>query len=165
MRKRAASTMRKLLITIGCIALAGCCGVVFALSEESATAAVTMQEKAWSNAVIHHDTAKVAAILADDFVGIDGRGFVSDKAAELKEAAPPPANSTDPQLAKEELSDIKVRIYGDTAVLTAINTAHFSAAGKESVIKYRRTTVWVRKSSAWRCVSFHGSRILEPTKS
>ena len=157
--------MRKLPITIGCIGLAGCCGVLFAFSEDGATAVVTMQEKAWSDAVIHHDTAKVAAILADDFVGIDGRGFVSDKAAELKEAEPPPANSTDPQLAKEELSDIKVRIYGDTAVLTAINTAHFLAAGKESIIKYRRTTVWVRKSNTWRCVSFHGSRILEPTKS
>jgi ketosteroid isomerase-like protein len=153
--------MRKILITIGCIALAGCCGGAFALSEESATAAVIVQEKAWSDAVIHHDTAKVAAILADDFVGIDGRGFVSDKAAELKEAAPPTADSTEPQLTKEELSETKVRIYGNVAVLTAVNTAHFSSNGKESIIKYRRTTIWVGSESGWHCVSFHGSRILE----
>jgi hypothetical protein len=41
----------------------------------------------------------------------------------------------------ERLSDIQVRTYGDTAILTAINTAQFS----DSTIRYRRTTVWVRR--------------------
>jgi ketosteroid isomerase-like protein len=54
-----------------------------------------------------------------------------------------------------------VRIYGDTAVLTAINTARFSSRQNESTVRYRRTTVWVRREGRWQCVSFHGSRILE----
>jgi ketosteroid isomerase-like protein len=152
--------MRSLLIWIGCILVAGGHNSAIALSGQDPTAGVIAQEKAWSDAVIHHDTARVASILSDDFVGIDGRGFITDKAAELKEAASPAPKSTAPQLVKEELSDIKVRIYGDTAVFTAINTASFFSKGKESQIQYRRTTVWVRDSKGWCCVSFHGSRIL-----
>jgi ketosteroid isomerase-like protein len=156
--------MNKMKMLASCIALIGCGGNAMALTDEEAEAQVIAQEKAWSDAVIHHDIAKVASILADDFIGIDGRGFVTDKAAELKEAEPPAADSSTPQLLKEDLSDITARIYGNTAVLNLTNTAHFSSKGKETTIKYRRTTVWVRDSGSWRCVSFHGSGVLEPPK-
>ncbi len=154
--------MNQMKILAGCLVLIG--GNAIALTGEEATTEVIAQEKAWSDAVIHHDTAKVASILAADFIGVDGRGFVTDKAAELKEAEPPAADSSAPQLLKEDLSDFTARIYGNTVVLNLTNTAHFSSKGKETTIKYRRTTVWVRDSGNWRCVSFHGSRILEPPK-
>jgi len=137
-------------------------GNAIALTEEEAKAEVTAQEKAWSDAVIHHDIAKVASLLADDFIGTDGRGFVTNKSAELKEAEPPAADATAPQLVREDLSDFTARMYGNTAILNLTNTAHFSSKGKETTIKYRRTTVWVHDSGDWRCVSFHGSRVLEP---
>ena len=152
--------MNQMKILAGCLVLIG--GNAIALTGEEATTEVIAQEKAWSDAAIYHDTAKVASLLADDFIGIDGRGFVTNKSAELKEAEPPAADSTAPLLLKEDLSDFTARIYGNTAVLNLTNTAHFSSKGKETTIKYRRTTVWVRDSGNWRCVSFHGSRILEP---
>jgi len=155
--------MNKMKILAGCIVLIG--GNAIALAGEEATTEVIAQEKAWSDAVIHHDIAKVASILSDDFIGIDGRGFVTDKAAELKEAEPPAADSSTPQLLKEDLSGFTARIYGNTAILNLTNTAHFSSKGKETTIKYRRTTVWVRDSGSRRCVSFHGSRVLEPPMS
>ena len=119
--------------------------------------AVVASERAWSDAFLRHDLEAISGLLADDFVGIDGRGVVSDKAAELEEARPPKPGAQGSVLVSEALSDIRVRMYGDTAILTAINTAHFS----DSTIRYRRTTVWVRRGSGWQCVSFHGSRILE----
>jgi len=119
--------------------------------------AVIANERAWSDAFIRHDLEALSLLLADDFVGIDGRGVVSDKAAELEEAKPPSRANAGAILVSEQLSDIRVRVYGDTAVLTAINTAQFS----DSTIRYRRTTVWVRRGDRWQCVSFHGSRILE----
>lgn len=121
------------------------------------SAEVVASERAWSEAFLRHDLHALSQLLADDFVGIDGRGVVSDKAAELEEAKAPSAGSTTPILVGEQLSDIRVRMYGDTAVLTAINTAQFS----DSTIRYRRTTVWVWRGGRWQCVSFHGSRILE----
>jgi ketosteroid isomerase-like protein len=121
------------------------------------SAEVITSERAWSEAFIRHDLQALSQLLADDFVGIDGRGVVSDKAAELEEAKPSSAGSTEPKLVGEQLSDIRVRMYGDMAILTAINTAQFS----DSTIRYRRTTVWVWRGGRWQCVSFHGSRILE----
>jgi ketosteroid isomerase-like protein len=118
---------------------------------------VVANERAWSDAFIRHDLKAIDLLLADDFVGIDGRGVVSDKAAELEEAKPPPRGGSNPVLVGEQLSDVRVRMYGDAAVLTAINTVQFS----DSTIRYRRTTVWVRRGDRWQCVSFHGSRILE----
>jgi ketosteroid isomerase-like protein len=125
-------------------------------ASRSAESEVVASERAWSRAFLRHDLPAISRLLADDFVGIDGRGVVSDKAAELDEAKPPSPGSKEPALVREELSDVRVRIYGDVAVLTAINTAQFS----DSTIRYRRTTVWVRRGDRWECVSFHGSRIL-----
>src|SRR6185295_10697703 len=123
-------------------------------------------ERAWSTAFLKHDTATIATILADDFVGIDGRGVVSDKSHEIEEAKAPAAGSPSGTyvILSETLSDVRVRLYGDAAVLTAINTASISDRGEKEVVRYRRTTVYVRRSGKWQCVSFHGSRILEPAK-
>ena len=91
------------------IKILACCIVLLigrnaiALTGEEAKAQVIAQETAWSDAVIHHDIAKVVSLLADDFIGTDGRGFVTDKAAELKEAEPPAPDSTAPQLVREDL--------------------------------------------------------------
>jgi ketosteroid isomerase-like protein len=126
---------------------------------------VVQSERAWSRAFLSHDLPALSRLLADDFLGIDGRGVVSDKAAELDEARPSPPGAAGPQLASEELSEIRVRLYGDTAILTAVNTARFSpgpAETGESTVRYRRTTVWVWREGRWQCVSFHGSRIQAP---
>jgi uncharacterized protein (TIGR02246 family) len=121
-------------------------------------------ERAWSTAFLKHDTATIARILADDFVGIDGRGVVSDKSHEIEEAKAPAAGSPAGTyvILSETLSDVRVRLYGDAAVLTAINTARISDRGEEEVVRYRRTTVYVRRSGKWQCVTFHGSRIIDP---
>lgn len=144
-----------LLITSGTIA---CCSERLASPmEEPATAL----ERAWSAAFLRQDTDAISSILADDFVGIDGRRMVSDKAGEIQEARALPRDATAPVLVSEQLSDIRVRTYGNTAVLTAVNTARFASTGSESTIRYRRTTVWVQREGRWQCVSFHGSRILD----
>ncbi len=126
-------------------------------SPARSSAAVVASERAWSEAFLRHDLPAISRLLGDDFVGIDGRGIVSDKAAELEEAKPPSPGATGPILLGEQLSDVRVRMYGDLAVLTATNTARFS----DSTIRYRRTTLWVWRGERWQCVSFHGSRILE----
>ena len=87
--------------------------------------------------------------------------MVSDKAAELEEAKATPSGFDGPVLVREDLSDVRVRVYGSTAILTALNTAQFDGKGGPSTIRYRRTTVWVWRDGRWQCVSFHGSRVLE----
>lgn len=123
-------------------------------------------EHDWSAAVLKHDTAVVARILADDYLGIDGRGIMTTKADELEEAKAPAPGAPLPErlMLEETISDMKVRVYGDTAVVTGISNEKISFKGNQTLIRYRRTTVYVKRQGKWQCVSFHGSRIIEPPK-
>jgi len=124
------------------------------------------KEHYWSEAYLKHYPAIINRILADDYVGIDGRGIVSNKSEEIEEAkAPPPgAPAPDRIVAEETISDMTVRVYGNTAVVNGISTEKVLNKGKELIVKYRRTTVYVKRDKGWQCVSFHASRILEPPK-
>ena len=127
---------------------------------------IEAMERAWSAAFLRHDASTIASILADDYVGIDGRGVVSNKADEIDEAKAPAAGAPPGGyvVLGETLSDVRVRIFGDSAVLTAVNTAQISDQGEETTVRYRRTTVYVRRKGEWQCVSFHGSRIIDVAK-
>ena len=119
-------------------------------------------ERAWSAAYHKHDLPAIERLLAEEFVGIDGRGVTSTRRDELEEAkarapdAPPPAM----EVVAEEISDVRARIYGQMAVATALNTATVRTQEGTSTVRYRRTTVWVRRAGRWQCVHFHASRIV-----
>jgi ketosteroid isomerase-like protein len=122
-------------------------------------------ERDWSAAYLKHDTATIAGLLADEYIGIDGRGIVTNRADEIQEAAMPTPGSPPPpfEVLNETVTDMKVRVYGDVAVVNGRVIEKIKTKEKESEIQYRRTTVWVKRQGRWQCVSFHGSRILQPT--
>ena len=125
---------------------------------------VTRQEREWSAAFLRHDVATLERIVADDFVGTDGRGVMSTKADEIQEAMPAAADAPAPPfvILNEVLSDMRVRLYGGVAVLTSRNDETVRAGDRETVLVYRRTTVWVKRQGRWQCVSFHASRLQTP---
>ncbi|WP_237451143.1 nuclear transport factor 2 family protein [Rhodococcus rhodochrous] len=57
--------------------------------------------------------------------------------------------------AMDTVGEIRVRVYGDTAILTArvTNTAHF--AGEQFDADEWTTDVLVRRGGKWRCVLTH----------
>ena len=134
-------------------------GLAKAESPTHARDEVIRLEKEWSQAFLRHDTAAISRILADDYVGIDGRGVVGNKSTEITEAKHRP-KANDPVVLGEKLSDIRVRVYGNASVLTALNTVSFRTHGKEDKVRYRRTTVWLQRDGRWQCVSFHASRVM-----
>ena len=119
-------------------------------------------ERAWSAAYLKHDVGSIERLLGEEFVGIDGRGVTSTRADELAEARARPEGAPAPtmEILAEEISDVQARLYGDTAVVTAVNDATVRTREGQSVIRYRRSTVWVRRSGRWQCVHFHASRIV-----
>ena len=120
-------------------------------------------ERDWSAAYLKHDTATVDRILADEYSGTDGRGIVTSKADEIEEAKPPKPGASSPfTVLEESVTDMKVRIYGAVAVVNGRVIEKVKTAEKEFEIQYRRTTVWVKREGRWQCVSFHGSRIMQP---
>jgi ketosteroid isomerase-like protein len=131
---------------------------------EDVPATIARLEHEWAAAFLAHDVKAVDRILADDYVGTDGRAMMSDKKSELEEvkAPEPGAPSSDFELLDDQISDIRVRVFGTTAVATAISNEKARFKGKEFAPRFRRTTVWVKRDGRWQCVSFHASRIAEP---
>ena len=119
-------------------------------------------ERAWSDAYQKHDLPVIERLLAEEYVGVDGRGVVSNRADELNEARERPAGAppSPMEILGEQISDVQARVYGETAVVTALNTVTARTPEGQSTIRYRRSTVWVRRGGRWQCVHFHASRIL-----
>ena len=57
------------------------------------------------------------------------------------------------------LSDMKVHVYGDTAVVTGVNTTNWTADGKQVVGPIRFTDVFVKREGRWQVVASHGSKV------
>ncbi|KAF1712751.1 hypothetical protein CSC73_00195 [Pseudoxanthomonas sacheonensis] len=83
-------------------------------SESDDIAAVAALDTQYQAAVKANDAAGMAKILADDFILVIGNGTVSTKADLLKEAEDRIREYT-----HQEDSEQTVRVWGDTAVVTA----------------------------------------------
>lgn len=59
-------------------------------------------------------------------------------------------------------SDIRIRTYGDTAVVSGRLQRTREISGKELYDDWRFTKVYVRQAQQWRVVSFHASESAQP---
>ena len=92
---------------------------------------------------------------ADDFTLIGPNGAVQTKAANLEGFR---SGKTGYQ--KMDFSDVKVRIYGNTAVVTGIVKFIGEQAGvKYTGDQYRFTRVFVRQGGIWKHVLLQNTRI------
>ena len=113
-----------------------------ASDDEKIVAALDTQYQA---AVEKNDAATMDRILADDFVLVTGRGKTYSKADLLKEAR-------DKTFIYEhqEDSNKKVRVWGDTAVVTALLWAKGTEEGKPFEYKLWFSDLYVRTATGWR---------------
>jgi ketosteroid isomerase-like protein len=113
-------------------------------------------ETAWSQATIKRDPGTLNRFYADEYIFTNEHGVASNKAKEITDIT-----SGAFRLTAFSFSDVKVRLYGDVAVVTGQNTI----AGKwEDIAKdisgpYRFTDVFVRRGGRWQCVASQSSRI------
>ena len=112
--------------------------------DESTVAALDTEYQA---AVRNNDVATMDRILADDFVLVTGRGRVFTKADLLKDAA---AKSTIYE--HQEDSNQKVRIWGNTAVVTALLWLKGTRDGKPFDYRLWFSDTYVRTPKGWRYV-------------
>jgi len=61
-----------------------------------------------------------------------------------------------------EPEDIRVRVYGSTAVLTGYCQFEVTSGGQELKLRVRFTDVYVKNDGAWRMVAWQSTRIPEP---
>jgi uncharacterized protein (TIGR02246 family) len=131
-----------------------------ASSEEDAKAVAALDTK-YQAAVKSNDAATMDQILADDFVLVNGRGKVSSK-ADLIESARKKEVTYERQ--DEELGTQKVRVWGDTAVVTALLWIKAVQGGKPFDYKLWFSDTYVRTATGWRYVFGQASLRLPESK-
>ena len=112
--------------------------------DERAVAALDTQYQA---AVAKNDAAAMDRILADDFVLVTGKGKVFTKADLLNEA-----RGGKTVYERQEDSSQKVRVWGDTAVVTALLWEKGAEDGKPFEYRLWFSDTYVRTSTGWRYV-------------
>ena len=116
-------------------------------------------EQEWSAARLRGDVAAIERMLADDFIGTGYDGTVRDKARWMKEVAPPPVKA---KLLAHDTDDLRVRVYGDTAVLTGRQTIKGNREDKDFIERRRFTHVYVKRQGKWQLVATQIAVIPKP---
>jgi ketosteroid isomerase-like protein len=107
-------------------------------------ARIVALEHHWLDAIGSHDQRALEAILADGFIDINPSGRVRSRDEAIAHASAP-AHTT------QAITQLNVRVYGDTAVATGINTVHSRTQGWTVEIAF--TDVFVRGTHGWQAVS------------
>ena len=112
--------------------------------------AITQMEKDWTQAWLKKDATILERILADDWVGIDYTGKTMTKAESISELKSGVSSTL-----SFEFGPMKVRVYGDTAIVNGSDTEKSTTRGKDSTGHYVWTDVFVRRNGRWQAVSSH----------
>jgi ketosteroid isomerase-like protein len=118
--------------------------------------ALTQIEQELLDALLKGDPTANERYLADSFMFIAPDGTVSDKAqgiADIKSGAL--------KFESSKLDDMKVRVYGDTAVVTYITTDKATYKGQDISGQYRWTDVFVKQGDKWLIVSGQGTPVMK----
>ena len=136
-----------------------------ALAQQSAPSAVAsrteravqQQDQARIHAQVTADTVALRRIYADDFLGIGPTGVVRSKAEVI-------GDFTSHALTYQSITtaDVRVRIYGHTAVETGRSTMIGLDRGKVVPRDNRFTRVWVMRAGRWQLVANHYSLMTSP---
>ena len=130
--------------TLGILAMIGMTEARSSVDDEKAVAALDTEYQA---AVKNNDVPTMDRILADDFVLVTGLGKTHSKRDLLEEA-----RSKGMQYERQEDSQRKVRVWGDTAVVTALLWAKGTEDGKPFDYKLWFSDVYLKTEKGWRYV-------------
>jgi ketosteroid isomerase-like protein len=143
-----------ILPALATLALAGSLAAASPAEDKAAVAALDTQYQA---AVKANDAATMDRILADDFILVTGKGKVFGK-ADLLQAARDQTEAYEHQ----EDSQQTVRVWGDTAVVTAL--LWVKGTHKEGAFDYKLwfSDTYARTPTGWRYVFGQASTRMEP---
>jgi ketosteroid isomerase-like protein len=140
------------------LAIAMLCLLSLSVATAQSAAGVENQikklEQDWAQATVKSGAAAVDQYEADDIIDTDPNGRVTDKAQDKTDLS-----SGDLKFQSIELSDLKVRVYGDTAVAAGTNTLNGTYKGQDISGKYRYTDTWVKRNGKWQVVATQGTKI------
>jgi ketosteroid isomerase-like protein len=100
--------------------------------------------KAWNDAELKGDAAKVAQFLAPEFSFVGG----SNRKEYLSLMKP------DSSLVIESatIDEAEIQVYGNAAVLTSLNSFKLKKDGRPLEGKFLSLTIWIKHDANWQCV-------------
>ena len=113
---------------------------------------VVDMERQAKEASLRRDADFCLRTLADDYVAITPLGQVT-----TKQEAISARHSGQLRYESMNVTDMVVRLYGDTAVVTARADVKGHQLGEDFSGLYRYTRVWVRRNGRWQTVSYQAT--------
>jgi hypothetical protein len=110
-------------------------------------------------AALKGDASFAEKYLTDDYVGISGDGSIvtKDQTVGMYKSGAIKVEAIDER-------DVKVRVYGDTAIVNAIAFVKLTVDGKAISGDHRATFVYVKQKGNWKEVAFQVTPVLPPSK-
>ena len=109
-------------------------------------------EHDWWEAYKQRDTQTLDRLLAQDFIFTDEEGQVYDKPQFI-------ALALQQVVTAYTLGDLRIRVYGDTGVVTCPSSWHYNIEGKDVSGEFRSTDIFVKRQGHWQAVVSQDTRI------
>ena len=120
--------------------------------EQATIREIVEMERQAKEASLHRDPDFSQRTLAEDYVAISPLGQVTTKQDTVSAR-----KSNQLRYEAINVSDMVVRVYGDTAVVTARADVKGHQLGEDFSGPYRYTRVWVRRTGHWQAVSYQAT--------
>jgi ketosteroid isomerase-like protein len=104
-------------------------------------------EKEFTQAILKNDAEAIGEFLADDWIIIDAEGGIIDK-SRFQDVMRSGALTHELM----ESDDVRVRVYGDSSVVTGLTTTKGSFMGQDFSTRERATDLFVKRDGRWLCV-------------
>jgi ketosteroid isomerase-like protein len=113
-------------------------------------------EKEFANAIVKNDPEAIGRFVADDWIIIDPDGGMVDRARFFEVIK---SGVLTHQMMESE--DFRVRVYGDSAVVTGLTRTKGKFMGQDFSTQERATDVFVKRDGRWQCVLSHLTRLMK----
>jgi ketosteroid isomerase-like protein len=104
--------------------------------------------------IVSNDLEGIGRLVADEWIIIDPNGDIVDR-TRFFEVTKSGALTHDMM----ESEDFRVRVYGDSAVVTGLTRTKGKFMGQEFSTQERATDVFVKRDDRWQCVLTHLTRL------
>jgi ketosteroid isomerase-like protein len=136
------------------------CGVTLCLPAFARDTAVEQQlinvERQWKQAVVDRDPVALGQFYADEYISTDSEGLVFTRSQDIEIDTAGPS-----RLTAFTFDDLRVRVYGEVAVVTGRIDTTGMLAGAPSQGRSRFTDVFVKRDGRWLCVATHTTAVGE----
>jgi len=121
-----------------------------AQSKTDAASKIMALENRWNEAYLKGDVTTLNSLLADDFIITVEDGSTFSKPGYI-------AHSGDSTIRVEisEMSDLRVRMHGNTAIVTGVYHEKGTTKGKPYEFHDRLTDVWLNTAGSWQVIASH----------